>query len=90
MRGNTRKFYRELLNMKISKWFTLIETLIVVVIIWILAVILMKTYTFVSEISFRIQQEKNVTQETLFLSQIIQNLSDKNSIDYDKYWSVWW
>jgi type II secretory pathway pseudopilin PulG len=90
MRSSIRKFYRELLNMKISKWFTLIETLIVVVIIWILAVILMKTYTFVSEISFRIQQEKNVTQETLFLSQIIQNLSDKNSIDYDKYWSVWW
>ncbi len=90
MRSNTRKFYRELLNMKISKWFTLIETLIVVVIIWILSVILMRTYTFVSQISFRIQQEKNVTQETLFLSQIIQNLSDKNSIDYDRYSSELW
>ncbi|MFZ2150827.1 MAG: type II secretion system protein [Candidatus Absconditicoccaceae bacterium] len=74
--------------MKISKGFTLIETLIVVVIIGILSVILMRTYTFVSQISFRIQQEKNVTQETLFLSQIIQNISDKNSIDYNRYISV--
>jgi type II secretory pathway pseudopilin PulG len=85
MRSDIRKFYRKLLDMNRSKWFTLVETLIVVIIIWILSVILMKTYTFISEISFRIQQEKNVTQETLFLSQIVQNLSDRNSIDYDRY-----
>jgi hypothetical protein len=45
----------------------------------------MKTYTFISQIAFRIQQEKNVTQETLFLSQVLQNFSDRNSIDYEKY-----
>jgi len=72
------------------KWFTLIETLIVIVIIGILSVVLMKTYTFISEISFRIQQEKNVIQETLFLSQIVQNSSDRNSIDYNKYNNTLW
>lgn len=89
-RSHTRKFYRKLLKMRISKWFTLIETLIVLIIIWILSVILMQTYTFISEISFRIAQEKNVTQETLFLSQIVQNLSDRNSIDYDRYSTTLW
>jgi len=90
MRNSFGKFYRELLKMEKSKWFTLIETLIVVVIIWILSIILMKTYTFISEISFRIQQEKNITQEILFLSQVIQNLSDRNSIDYQKYINNFW
>jgi len=68
-----------------AKWFTLVETLIAVIVIWILAVILMKTYTFISQISFRIQQEKNVIQETLFISQIFQTLSNRNNIDYNKY-----
>lgn len=36
---------------------------------------------------FRVQQEKEVTQEILQISQIIQNFSDRNTIDYSKYWS---
>ncbi len=73
-----------------AKWFTLVETIIVLVIIWILSIVLMKTYTFISQISFRIEQEKKVTQEILFISQIIQNFSDRNSIDYDKYHTKLW
>jgi len=34
---------------------------------------------------FRVQQEKEVTQEILQISQIIQNFSDRNTIDYTKY-----
>jgi len=34
---------------------------------------------------FRVQQEKEVTQEILQISQLIQNFSDRNTIDYAKY-----
>lgn len=34
---------------------------------------------------FRVQQEKEVAQEILQISQIIQNFSDRNTIDYSKY-----
>ncbi len=35
---------------------------------------------------FRVQQEKEVSQEMLQISQIIQNFSDRNTIDYPKYY----
>lgn len=34
---------------------------------------------------FRVQQEKEVAQEILQVSQLIQNFSDRNTIDYSKY-----
>ena len=34
---------------------------------------------------FRVQQEKEVSQEILQVSQIVQNFADRNSIDYEKY-----
>ena len=38
---------------------------------------------------FRVQQEKEVTQEILQTSQLIQNFSDRNTIDYAKYDPQW-
>jgi len=38
-----------------------------------------------SQISFRVEQQKIVNQELLFLSETLQNLANRNQIDYQKY-----
>ncbi len=55
------------------------------VLIGILSAILFRSYTWISQVAFRVQQTKRVHQETLSLSQILQNFVDRNSIDYTKY-----
>ena len=57
------------------------------VILGILIVMLLNTYNWISTMVFRVQQEKEVTQEVLQISQLFQNFSDRNTIDYLKYWS---
>lgn len=67
------------------KWFTLLEMLIVMVIIWILAVVLCESYITISKIALRVEQEKNLSEEALVLTQIFQSISDEATIDYEKY-----
>jgi hypothetical protein len=55
-------------------------------ILGILFVMLLRTYNRISTMVFRVQQEKEVSQEMLQLSQIIQSFSDRNTIDYPKYY----
>lgn len=50
-----------------------------------LAGIIMKTYTTISQVSFRIQQEKEIAKEALVLSQVLDNLAQSMTIDYDQY-----
>ena len=59
--------------------------IMVVLIIGVLAWILFKTYITMSQISFRVEQQKVVNQELLFVSETLQNLANRNQIDYDKY-----
>lgn len=66
-------------------WFTLIELLISISIISILIVILFRAYNTISQVTFRSQQEKNIQQEMIRISQILQNISDNHSIDFEKY-----
>lgn len=47
----------------------------------------MKTYTTISQVSFRIQQEKEIAKEALVLSQVLDNLAQSTTIDYGKYQS---
>ena len=54
-------------------------------ILGILFIMLLKTYNRISTMVFRIQQEKEVAQEILQISQTVQNLADRNAIDYSKY-----
>lgn len=70
---------------KWKKWFTLIELVIVMAIIGILSVILLKTYTWITQMTFRVQQTKNVHQEALHLAQVMQNFADNNAIDFSAY-----
>jgi len=67
------------------KWFTLIEMLIVMVIIWILAVVLTESYINISKTALRIEQEKNISEESLILTQIFQSIADETTIDYSQY-----
>lgn len=71
--------------MKVKKWFTLLELIIVMSILGILFIMLLKTYNRVWTVVFRVQQEKEVSQEILQISQIIQNFADRNTIDFQKY-----
>ncbi len=67
------------------KWFTLLEMMIVMVIVWILAVVLTESYTTISRTALKIEQEKNLSEESLILTQIFQAISDEATIDYDAY-----
>ena len=68
-----------------KKAFTLIELLIVICILGILTVVLFSAYNKISEISFRVEQERKVNEEILFLSEVLQNFANRNSIDFDQY-----
>ena len=67
------------------KWFTLIEMLIVMFIIGILAVVLTECYITVSKVALRVEQEKNLSEESLILTQVFQAISDEATIDYEAY-----
>lgn len=67
------------------KWFTLLETMIVLVIVGILAVVLTESYTTISRTALRIEQEKNLSEESLILTQVFQSIADEATIDYEKY-----
>lgn len=65
--------------------FTLVEILMVVLIVWILVWVLFKVYITISQISFRVEQQKILNKELFFVSETMQNFANRNSIDYSKY-----
>ena len=67
------------------RWFTLIEMLIVMIIIWILAVVLTESYITISRTALKIEQEKNLSEESLIITQVFQSIADEATIDYDAY-----
>ena len=70
---------------RLLKWFTLIEMLIVIVIIWILSVVLTESYITISKIALKVEQEKHMSEESLILTQVFQSISDEATIDFDRY-----
>lgn len=67
------------------KAFTLAEILIVLCIFWMLAWIMLKTYSTITQVSFRIGQDKELAKESLILSQVLDNISETATIDYKRY-----
>ena len=67
-----------------NKAFTLVEILIVVWLFWLLSGIILQTYTTISRISYRIQQEKEIAKEALVFTQVLENLAQTYTIDYSK------
>jgi prepilin-type N-terminal cleavage/methylation domain-containing protein len=68
-----------------KKAFTLIEILITTCILAVLFVLIFKTYNDITKITTKIDSEKNLYNEVLFLTQTIQNLSDHYNLDYNTY-----
>lgn len=68
-----------------KKAFTLIELLTVICILGIFSIVLFRTYKTISDISFRVEQQKTVNEEFLFVSEILQNFANRNSVDFEKY-----
>jgi prepilin-type N-terminal cleavage/methylation domain-containing protein len=71
--------------MKNRKAFTLIEVLVVLVIVAMLMGVLFEIYITISRITFRVELQKNVNEELLFVTDSLQNLSNRNQIDYSRY-----
>ena len=70
------------------KWFTLLEMMIVIIIVGILAVVLTESYISISKTALKIEQEKNLSEESLILTQTFQAISDEATIDYERYWGT--
>ena len=68
-----------------NKAFTLVEILIVVWLFWLLSGIILQTYTTISRISYRIQQEKEIAKEALVVTQVLENLAQTTTINYSEY-----
>ena len=67
------------------KWFTLLEMIIVITIMWILSVVLVESYITISKTALRVEQEKNLSEESLVITQVLQSIADEATIDYEKY-----
>ena len=50
------------------KWFTLLEMIIVITIMWILSVVLVESYITISKTALRVEQEKNLSEGVSALS----------------------
>jgi type II secretory pathway pseudopilin PulG len=59
--------------------------MIVLIIIGILAVVLTESYLTISRTALKIEQEKNLSEESLILTQVFQAISDEATIDYEAY-----
>jgi hypothetical protein len=51
----------------------------------ILMTVLFRTYSIISDISIRVEAEKQIQSEILFVNQVMNNLADNYTIDYDAY-----
>jgi len=68
-----------------KKAFTVVEMLISTIIIWLISIVIFRVYITIMNISSRIENEKIINTEFLFVSQSVQNLAEKANIDYEKY-----
>lgn len=68
---------------KIQKAFTLVEIMIVLVIVGSLMTILFRSYTEISKIYIKSQNEKTVVSEYKSLNAYLQNIIDQNKIDFE-------
>lgn len=66
-----------------SKAFTLVELIISIVIVGLLAWVIFSTYRTILDITVRVENEKIVANEVLFAHQVIQNLVDNYTIDFN-------
>lgn len=68
-----------------KKWFTLVEVLISTIIIWLLFMLIFKVFDTLSDISVRVEGERQMQNELLYITETLQTLADNYNIDYDTY-----
>ena len=69
--------------MKVKKpilWFTIVETVITVIIMGILIWVVFETYVVIWRIAVFIQAQKWIHNEVIYMTQIIQNLVDDQNV----------
>ncbi|USN57402.1 MAG: prepilin-type N-terminal cleavage/methylation domain-containing protein [Candidatus Peribacteria bacterium] len=67
------------------KGFTLVELLIVIVVFSILVTVLFRTYNTIMRLSVRSEFQKNIQTDVLFVNQVMHNLADTYTIDFEAY-----
>jgi type II secretory pathway pseudopilin PulG len=65
--------------------FTLVEVLISTLIVWLLFLLLFRTFGTLTDISVRVEGERQMQNELLYLTQTLQTLADNYRIDYERY-----
>ncbi len=68
-----------------KKAFTLIEIMIVVVLFGLLWGIILKSYSTITMLAMRIEQDQALVKELLLLSQVLENIAEEATIDYAAY-----
>lgn len=68
------KFYKKL------AWFTLIETILTIIILSILITVIFQIFVVIWRIAIYIQQQKQIQNEVVYVTQTIQNLVDNESV----------
>ena len=71
--------------MKKNKAFTLIELIIVIVLFALLMGVILQTYTTISQVTFKLEQEKEVWREYLILSQLLENIAEEATIRSEEH-----
>jgi len=67
------------------KAFTLMEMMITMVIVGMMFIVIFKTYDTVSNLTWRIEAEKLIQTELLYVTQALQTLADSYTVDYQRY-----
>lgn len=72
-----------------KKWFTLVELVITTVIMWLLIWLLFEIFTLIARIAVKVEHERSVHNEIIYVMQTIQNLIDQGNIEFGDYVG-WW
>ncbi len=70
---------------KTLKWFTLIEISIAIALMGMLLVSVFRSYNTIATIAARIEQEKILNNEILFLSQALDTETQWRTVDFSQY-----
>jgi len=82
----------QLMSKSLNKWFTLIEVMITIVIMWFLIWLLFEIFVTIWRIAVFVQLNRAVHGELIYVSQTIQNMVDDQNMQLtwlDLSWT-WW
>lgn len=74
---------------KLLAWFTLIELTITTIILALLIIVLFNVYIITGQIAVKIQSERNLHNETLYVMQTLQNIVDDWTLSITWYSLAW-